>query len=56
MVTAAVALVQGMHPDWDYRTVIRAIVETAKPSPDLRGKCATGGMLDLEAALQWKPR
>ena len=55
LVTGAVGLVSGAHPDWDYRTVIRAILETARPSPHLVGRCRTGGMLDVEAAIDWRP-
>lgn len=55
MVTAAVALVQGQHPEWDYKTVIRAILETARPYEALQGKVRTGGALDIEAALNWTP-
>ncbi len=55
MVTATVALVQGLHPDWDYETVVRAILETATPSDELKGYCKTGGVLNIEAALDWTP-
>jgi hypothetical protein len=55
MVTAAVALLMSQHPDWSHHDIISAILETAKKSPELRGKCTTGGMLDLPAALEWKP-
>src|SRR5262249_5724998 len=55
VVTAAVAIIEGMHPDWDYRQVRRAILETARPVQGLEEKCTTGGMLDLPAAMAWTP-
>ncbi len=54
-VTAAVALVRAEHPDWNHRTVIRAILETAQSKSTLNDKCMTGGLLDLAAALRWLP-
>ena len=55
MVTGAMALVWGQHPRWDYKRVIRAVLETVRPSKHLRGRCRTGGVLDLEKALRWRP-
>jgi len=54
VVTGAVALVMAQHSDWDHRQVIRAILETAKPLPDLKNKCVSGGAVDIRAALEWK--
>lgn len=54
-VTGAAALVWGEHPDWDAVTVRRAILETARKTPELSNRCVTGGELDIEAALNWKP-
>ena len=56
MVAASLALVWGQHPEWDYKTVIRAVLETTTPMDDLQGKCITGGMLNVAAALDWQPR
>ncbi|MCA9310655.1 MAG: S8 family serine peptidase, partial [Phycisphaerales bacterium] len=55
MVTGTVALIQGMHPDWDYKTVIRAVTESVRPYESLQGVVRTGGSLDIEAALDWTP-
>lgn len=55
MVTGTVALIQGMHPDWDYKTVIRAVTESVRPYDSLQGVVRTGGSLDIEAALDWTP-
>jgi len=55
VVTAAIALVWGQHPEWDYRMVKRAILETSRPSAHLEGKCATGAVVNVEAALNWMP-
>lgn len=55
MVTATVSIIQGVHPDWDYKTVIRSITETTKLVDSLQGLCRTGGTLDIPAALAWRP-
>jgi hypothetical protein len=36
--------------------VIRAIVQTATPCPDLKDRCVSGGMINLPNALAWMPR
>jgi subtilisin family serine protease len=54
-VTGAAALIWGQHPEWDAAMVRRAILETARKNPELSGKCVTGGELDIEAALHFKP-
>jgi subtilisin family serine protease/TolB-like protein len=56
IVTGAAAVLWAKNPDWDYKQVKRAILESARPVKGLDNKCATGGMLDLEAALNWRPR
>lgn len=55
MVTGAVALIMGKHPDWDHRKVIDAVLKTVHACDDLQGKCVTGGTLDISAALGWNP-
>ncbi len=55
VVTATLALVWGQNPTWDYRTVIRAVMETASPSPYLKDRCKTGGVVNIDAALRWRP-
>ena len=54
-VAAAVALVQSLHPDWDYKTVIKAILETADQVQSLDGVVGTGGRLNVRAALEYVP-
>lgn len=51
MVTGAASFLLSAAPDaapWEIRD---AILGSARPLPQLRGKVATGGVLDLEAAL-----
>ncbi len=55
IVTGVAAILWSKHPDWDYKTVKRAILETARQVDGLDDKCITGGMVDLNAALEWKP-
>ncbi|MBL9121394.1 MAG: S8 family serine peptidase [Phycisphaerae bacterium] len=55
IVTGAAALLWGRHPEWDSATVKRAILESARQVEGLDDKCLTGGMLDLDAALNWTP-
>jgi hypothetical protein len=55
IVTAAAALLWSQHPSWDVATLKRAILETARPVEGLEDKCVTGGILDLDAALNWTP-
>lgn len=55
LVAAAAALVWGQHPEWDAVTVRRALLETTRPLASLRGRCVTGGTLDVDAALRWTP-
>ena len=55
LVSAAAALVWGQHPEWDAVTVRQALLDTTRPLPALRGRCVTGGTLDIDAALHWTP-
>ncbi|MEK7269341.1 MAG: S8 family serine peptidase, partial [Planctomycetota bacterium] len=52
LVSGAAALVRGKHPDWSAERVIKRLLDTARPAPDLQRRCATGGILDLEEALK----
>ena len=52
-VTGAMALVWGEHPDWTYTQVIDQVLNTVDKLPSLQGKVATGGRLDLAAAVGW---
>jgi serine protease len=51
-VAGALALVWDAHPDWTYRQVIEALLNTADRVPSLSGKVATG-RLDLGAAINY---
>ena len=55
LVSAAAALVWGQNPHWDAVTVRRALFESVRPLATLRGRCVTGGTLDIDAALRWTP-
>jgi subtilisin family serine protease len=50
-VSGAAALLFAAHPSWSYVEVRDRIFCTARPLAALSGKTATGGMLDLGAAL-----
>ncbi len=52
MVAGAAAAIWAKHPDWTYREVKDTLLATARRMPELKGKVVSGGMLDLEAALQ----
>jgi subtilisin family serine protease len=52
-VTGAMALVWGQHPNWNYKQVIAQVLSTVDKLPSLTGKVATGGRLDVAAALGW---
>jgi subtilisin family serine protease len=52
-VTGVLALVRDLHPDWTYRQVIDAVLDSADPVPGLKGKTVTGGRLDAAAAVNW---
>lgn len=55
IVAGAAALVWAQHPTWTYGQVKQAILATARPVKGLEQKCQTGGMLDIAAALDFKP-
>ncbi len=50
-VTGALALVWGQHPGWTYQQVIAQVLNTVDKLPSLAGKVATGGRLDVAAAV-----
>jgi subtilisin family serine protease/subtilisin-like proprotein convertase family protein/methionine-rich copper-binding protein CopC len=54
-VTGALALVWGQHPSWTYTQVINQVLSTVDKVPGLQGKVASGGRLDLAAALGANP-
>src|SRR5665213_1610571 len=54
-VTAAVAIIMGIHPDWNYEKVIRALVQTSTPLEALSGECVSGGIINLPAAVAFNP-
>ncbi|MEM6260396.1 MAG: S8 family serine peptidase [Planctomycetota bacterium] len=54
-VAGAAALVWAQHPDWTYREVKQAILESARRVDGLDDLCRTGGMLDIDAAMDWRP-
>jgi len=51
-VTGAVALVSGLRPEWNYRNVIDQILGNVRQLDSLRGRVASGGMLDLSKAIR----
>jgi hypothetical protein len=53
-VTAAVALLMTAHPEWDHRTVLRALEETSTPVDELHGLCRSGGIINLPAACGYQ--
>jgi subtilisin family serine protease len=53
IVAAAAAAIWAKHPDWKAADVKRAILESARIVDVLEDKCLTGGMLDIDAALNW---
>ena len=50
-VTGAAALLWSMNPNYTYQEIRDALLESAVPNPNLAGKVATGGELDLVAAM-----
>jgi subtilisin family serine protease len=50
-VSGAMALVWDLHPTWSYSQVIHQVLSTVDPLPGLAGKLASGGRLDLAAAV-----
>ena len=53
--TAAAALVWGQNPGLTAVQVRSAILRSARPLPALQGKVQTGGVLNVNAALDWRP-
>lgn len=51
IVAGAVALVWSMHPEEDYHQIRNRIFRSARKIPSFAGKIATGGVLDVAAAL-----
>ncbi len=52
-VSGAMALVWGLHPNWNYTQVIDQVLNTTDKLPSLQGKVSSGGRLDLAAAVGW---
>jgi subtilisin family serine protease len=50
-VAGAVALVYAANPSYTYTQVKNRIMSTARPVASLSGRCVTGGVLDVAAAL-----
>jgi subtilisin family serine protease len=50
-VTAACALYAAVHPGASAATIKNAILSSVTDVPALHGKCAKGGVLNVEAAL-----
>lgn len=53
MVTAAAAMIYSHYPSITPTQVKQLILRTARPLECLKGKCVTGGTLDLGAAMQY---
>ncbi len=54
-VAGGVALLAASNPSWTAKNIRDALLTTAKPTPSLSGRTATGGRLDLAAALNVAP-
>ena len=52
-VTGVVALVAAVHPGDTAAQLVRAVLATARPEPELAGLVATGGIVDAAAALTY---
>jgi thermitase len=50
-VAGVASLLVGLHPNWTAAQVVRQIVATARPSPGLSGRIASGGIVDAARAL-----
>lgn len=53
MVTAAAAMLYSHYPQLTLADVRELLLRTTKSLPELSGKCVTGGMLDLGAAMEY---
>ncbi|MDR0337952.1 MAG: S8 family serine peptidase, partial [Planctomycetaceae bacterium] len=51
MVTATVALLAALHPNWTPAEIKAAILDTVDPLPSLDGKVKTGGRLNVGDAI-----
>lgn len=54
-VAGGVALLAASNPNWTAKNIRDALLTSAKPTPSLVGRTATGGRLDLAAALNVAP-
>jgi hypothetical protein len=54
-VAGGVALLAASNPNWTAKNIRDALLTRAKPTPPLVGRTATGGRLDLAAALNVAP-
>jgi subtilisin family serine protease len=52
LVAGVAALIWSQRPDFTYKQVRNAILNSAKSLPDLQGMISTGGMVDAYASLQ----
>jgi subtilisin family serine protease len=52
-VAGAMALVWGLHPNWNFVQVINQVVNSTDKLPNLQGRVSSGGRLDLAAAVGW---
>lgn len=50
-VSGVAALIMAAHPDWSIEQVRAAILNSAEPLPNLTGRVATGGRLNMYHAL-----
>lgn len=50
-VTGAVALLRGVHPDWNFTKIRDRILDTVDPLPALNSRTVTGGRLNVAAAV-----
>lgn len=51
-VAGAAALVWSMHPNWNYKQVKKALLNSVDKLPSLDGKVISGGRLNVEKALR----
>jgi hypothetical protein len=51
MVAGTCGLLLSKYPSLDYRQVVGRIIKTARPVAALSGKCVSGGVLDINQAL-----
>lgn len=51
-VTAVVAMLQGLHPDWSYHQIIQAVLDGVDKVESLEGLAHNGGHLNAAKALE----